>query len=298
MSLIPYNIKKSRYVLLSLFSIIFTVHLLISNDTFSIRKKNDLEILFFNINGRSILLKTPNKKIILIDTGYESDWYRHILPYLERNKFNRIHYLILSNILSSRSEAIPAILQTYKVDHYIDSGFIPELFRYERIMEILSDKKIHYKIFTSSDKFTIDNVNFQILNPPPAYFKSFKKDTSPIRNNSIVLKIEHKGKTILVISDIKKRAVQYLLTTKKSKLRSDIISIGDIRDHDYFLYDLLDQVKPRYAVINKKFFLSEKKSVKFIEHTLKQFNIKYYFTDSSGAIRISPGKIFNIKTSR
>jgi len=298
LSIFPVNIKKIRYILLSIFSIILTAHLLFTSNTLSIGKKNDLEVLFFNINGKSILLKTPGEKIILIDAGYESDWFRHILPYLKRNRFDRIHYLILSNILSSRTESIPTILQTYPVDHYIDSGFIPGRFRYERIMEIISDKKVHFKMFTSPDKFTIDKVKFHILNPPPAYFRSFKRDDTNIRDNSIVMKIEYKGKKILLMSDIKKRAVKYLLLTKRKELRADIILLGDIRDHDYFLYDLLDRVKPRYAIVNKKFFQSEKKKIKFIEHTLKQFNIKYYFTYSDGAIQISADNRFTIKTSR
>ena len=102
----------------------------------------NLELLFFNIKGKSILIKTPLNKYILIDSGYEDDIKKHILPFLKRNKIGQIDYLLLSNITRSRSQGIPFLLNEIPVKNYIDSGYSSEEFRYKRIMEIINQKKI------------------------------------------------------------------------------------------------------------------------------------------------------------
>ena len=243
----------------------------------------NLELLFFNIKGKSILIKTPLNKYILIDSGYEDDIKKHILPFLKRNKIGQIDYLLLSNITRSRSQGIPFLLNEIPVKNYIDSGYSSEEFRYKRIMEIINQKKIKYMKLTSGKKITIDKVDFLCLSPPLSYYNNNKYK---IKNNSLVLIIEYEKKNILFCSDIKRDAVQYFTAAHNEKIKSDIINMPDLNQDESGMSALLNLSKPSYAVINKKFTHFEKKDKEWTIQKFKKHNITYYFTKDNGAVKI------------
>ncbi len=299
LKILPFLKKvKIKYSLIGILIILSFANIFLSEPSLKMTHNNDLEILFFNIKGKSILIKTPADKFILIDAGYESDLQKHILPYFKRNKINKIDYFITSNILSSRSEAVPHLLNNFNINCFFDSGFFSKKYRQERIMEILSLKKINLKIIASGSRFTISKVKFQILNPPSSYFKSFKDNNHDIKNNSLVIKLTYKNKNILLCADIKRRAVKFLIDVHKNKLKSDIINLPDIDKDNYYITDLLEHVNPSYAIINKRFSYFEKGDINFIQEVLKLYKIKYYFTEKKGAVKININKRIKVTTSR
>ncbi len=271
---------KIKYPLTFILIILFISGFIFNADPDS---SMNLELVFFNIKGKSILIKTPLNKYILIDSGYEDDIKKHILPFLKRNKIGQIDYLLLSNITGSRSQGIPFLLNEIPVKNYIDSGYSSEEFRYKRIMEIINQKKIKYMKLTSGKKITIDKVNFLCLSPPLSYYKNNKYK---IKNNSLVLIMEYEKKNILFCSDIKRDAVQYFTAAHNEKIKSDIINMPDLNQDESGISALLNLSKPSYAVINKKFTHFEKKDKQWTIQKLNKHNIKYYFTKDNGAVKI------------
>ena len=271
--------KKTKYGLCLILIILFVCGFALQKKI-SLSQKNELAVVFFNIKGKSVLIKTPSNTI-MIDTGYEDDMKKCILPFLKKYNIDRIDYLILSNITRSRSQGAPYLLKHMPVTHYMDTD--PSAgFRYERIMEIVNQKKIKYRAITSGH-FIIDKVKFHVLNPSSASYKDPK-------NNSLVLNMEYENKNILFCSDIKKEAVHYFTSAYNKNIRPDIINMPDLNRDNKSINSLFKLHRPAYAVINKRFTYFENKDIKWTIDKLEKNNIKYYFTKEDGAVKICLSK--------
>ena len=277
---------KIKYGPVSILIIIFLFGFLFLHDKIGLNRSNDLEVIFFNVKGKSVLIKTPLNKYVLIDAGYEIDVRKHILPFLKRNKINQIDCLILSNITRSRSQGIPYLLKEISVKEYMDSGYSSGEYRYERIRELISLKKIKYQKIVSKSFFNIDNIKFHIFCPPLRYFKNSRINNRNIKDNSLVLKIEYKQKSLLFCSDIKDKAVKFIIETYGDSMEADIINLPDLNRNEDSMSALLKHSRAAYATINKKFTYFENKDKEWIKQTLKKHDIKHYFTKDDGAIKV------------
>lgn len=284
---IPYiNSKKIRYSLVFLLSVLFVFICIIIQKSADQKNDTQVEIIFFNIKGKSVLIKTSLNKYILIDSGYDTDFKTHILPFFKRNKINQIDYLFLSNITKARSQGVPYLLNEIPVKYYMDSGCPVKEFRYERIMEIVREKKIKYQCFTAGDVFVVDDITFYIINPFLLYLENFKNDKSPIENNSLVLKLNYKNKSILFCSDIQKTAVEFITLKQKKILKADIINLPDFNRDNNILSMLFKYSKPYYTIINSSFSYLKNKDKEGIIRIFKPFPIENYCTKDDGAIKI------------
>lgn len=277
--------------------LIFIIGISIFSGNTNLSDKKNRELLFFNIKGESILLKTSTQKIILIDTGFASDMHKTITPFLKRNNIKKIDYLITSNILDHRTMAVPYLLNHFPVKQYLDSGYVPSYYRYERIMEIISKKNIPYRILTSGSKMLIDQIEIKILNPPETYFKSFHGEHIDIKNNSLVIKIRYKNQNILLCSDIQKRVVNYLKTKINKKESFLIVNIPIIYNSKQALSDLLQLTNPQYVIINNPLNVYYKNIKKRVSETLEHHNIIPFYT-YQGAVKIKMDKHYKIITSQ
>ena len=115
-------------------------------------------------HGSSVLLRSPNGRYMLIDTGKE--WVRDsiIIPLLEKNGIDTLHTLVLTH---------------YHGDH--DSGDRGESIKSQFHVQQFFD----YKSFPTGYQWTQDSIEFKVLN-------SFE-DGNDENKQSLSLKISYKG---------------------------------------------------------------------------------------------------------
>ena len=80
------------------------------------RKKYDFQIVNLDVNhGNCVLLRLPNGKNLLIDTGTENSAGDVIFPYLEEQKIG-IDYLLISHYHGDHAGSLAAVLERYPLE--------------------------------------------------------------------------------------------------------------------------------------------------------------------------------------
>ncbi|MBN1897389.1 MAG: ComEC/Rec2 family competence protein [Spirochaetes bacterium] len=249
-----------------------------------------LGIYIFPTSGKSIVICTGEKRYILIDGGSSTDARRHIIPFLKKRNNRILHYIFLTSPLNERMEGLLDIIKNFKTGSFIDTGKISPVYNYHRLLELITDKNIPYNIASRGDKFQVDNIELEILNPPRGLFQpvaSYKvKDSVNIKNNSMVIKLNKDGKSIIFISPIERRAVKDLHRSQSNKLRSDILVLSEFNHKDYSLYRLLESIRPRTIIVTSRYPAHEKESREVLNQLARDYNAEMIYTDEKGACRI------------
>ncbi len=163
-------------------------------------RKPVLEVYFFHLDrGRSIFLRTPENRSILIDGGQNSQVLREItgvMPFYIR----RIDTIILTNSAPKNVGGLADVIKRYEIGEVIAPvmmGTSTALHAFENsLKEKNLDKKT--KKVGKGDTFTIDGIKFKVLFPDPLF--KFNKTSMP----ELVLEIEYGQSKILLLGDVSK----------------------------------------------------------------------------------------------
>jgi beta-lactamase superfamily II metal-dependent hydrolase len=105
-------------------------------------KKAGLTLIMFDIeHGNSVLVILPNGKRLLIDSGKEEYARSVIMPFLDRNKIEKIDYFIITHYHDDHTGAKDEIIKKYNVSNFYD-----------------------YKSFNAGDTVKLDQTIVSILN--------------------------------------------------------------------------------------------------------------------------------------
>lgn len=146
----------------------------------------NLTINIINVGqGDSILIETPYKKTILIDTGPSFDNYTaaesKIIPFIKRKGYNKIDLLIITHPHKDHFSGFYNILNNFNVYN------VAAPFKIKNIKSILLLK---------GDEVAVDGVVLKVLYPEVLQQKDDKNE------NAIVLKLSFKDFYMLLPSDV------------------------------------------------------------------------------------------------
>ncbi len=201
------------------------------------------EIYFFNLNrGRSVFIRTPHNKTILIDGGQNGEILREltkVLPFYRR----RIDTIILTSEVPKNSGGLVEVLKRYSVGEIVTTELIGTSTSLYQIKKTIKEKSIESKNVLKGDSFEIDEVTFDILFPNPL-FKFNKTSTS-----EMVLKISYGLTSVLLLGDISKTIQKtFISELEKVSIAEYAHSAGDSRTSG----DLFEKIKPEFAIIKKQ----------------------------------------------
>lgn len=267
--------------------------ILIINFTFNILPK-PLEIAMIDVgHGDSILITTPHRKSILIDTGdsYVSNGKRYdmgektVLPYILDKGISKIDFLILSHLDSDHIGGFNYIIDNIKVDMVgisINNKVKEKGGEIEEIIE-KNSKKIYLK---NGKKFSVDGVKFTVLAP--------KKVTEVFdeNNDSIVVLMEYQGIKALFMGDMESEAEKELIKNTPN-LDVDILKLGHHGSITSTTDELVKATTPKVSLISVG---TRFKSIPsdIVLNRLRSVNSKVYRTDKMGEVivKISNGKLY------
>ena len=161
--------------------------------------KQNLEIMMFDVqNADCFLIKTPNKKYIMIDSaksgfrGFD-DAKNIINPYLRNERIRKIDYLIITHFDSDHSGGTISLLKNFRVNNIIIQNENKTTKTSKEILSYLKENKLNYKII---------NNNETILKEDNLEIKTFLPSLSNENNeNSIITYLKYKNKNILFMAD-------------------------------------------------------------------------------------------------
>jgi len=121
-----------------------------------------LRVTFLDVwQGDSILIQTPQQKVILIDGGQSSNEEYNsffdagrdvVVPYLLEKGIKHIDVLVLSHAHRDHVGGLIKVLEEFPVGRVLDPGYVHTTDVYKRFLNLVKDKNIAYSNPKSGDR--------------------------------------------------------------------------------------------------------------------------------------------------
>ena len=204
----------------------------------------NLEVVFPQIDrGDSIYIRTPSRKEIIIDGGqnistlvalekYRPFWDRHL------------DLLIITHPDSDHYYGFLDILERFSVDNIMMTGVKKDDPQYQKIFKMAREKNINLLYADKDRDFMVDGVFFDVLSP---FHSLLGMENSAGNNNSLVIKMIYKGKSILFTGDIEQKTEEKLLASGVD-VHADILKVPHHGSHSSSSEYFLEAVTPSRAI--------------------------------------------------
>ncbi len=124
-----------------------------------------LHLVFCDVGeGDAAYIRTPNGQDMLIDGGPNArilDCLGKHMPFYDRT----IDLVLLSHPQKDHFGGLKSVVERYKVKYFISSPIAGEGEAYQRLFNLIREKKIPVKVLYAGDKFMLGKVEFDVLWP-------------------------------------------------------------------------------------------------------------------------------------
>lgn len=202
--------------------------------------ENSLTASFFSVGCADCCIISSGGSHILIDAGDNSAKNRAV-HYIRQNGIDRIDLAVITHFDSDHSNNFLNILNEVSVDTLVTSYAFKNSENGAEIIKAArqSGAAVEYK--KAGDKLEVGDIDITVLSPSEIY--------SAENDNSLVLKLEALGRTMLFTADIGEKAEQDLLQSS-GDLKCDILKVSHHGSGKNTGEEFLSRVQPRFAVVS------------------------------------------------
>jgi competence protein ComEC len=267
-----------------------------------------LKVYYIDVGqGDCSVIKTPNRKVIIVDGGGSADWQKSsydigkkiTVPALLHIGIWQVDTVIISHIHEDHMGGVLSILENYKVrqvvlpasDRYGEGEFTSENF--EKLKAICKSKKIPITYMQSNSLINAgSNVKFEVLAPSKPYIRNTDSD---VNNNSLVFKLIYKDFDGLYVGDIQQEAEERLL---KKNIQCDVLKVAHHGSPYSSIEEFVEKADPEISIISVGKNNYGHPANEVIDR-LKAKESQVFRTDLSGAVLLTTdGKSIKIRTVR
>lgn len=199
-----------------------------------------LTVHFLDIGqGDSIFIELPNNETMLIDAG--EDYYgQGIIDYIEGTGHTRIDYLIGTHPHSDHIGSMGYIVRNFEIGDIYMPKISANTKMYESLLKSIKSRKLKIKNGKAGvNIFQEENLSADIIAP-------VKPDEENLNNCSIVMKLTYGNTSFLFTGDAEKEE----LAAIKADMRADVLKVGHHGSCTSTTQELLQKIRPQYAVIS------------------------------------------------
>ena len=202
--------------------------------------ENSLTASFFSVGCADCCIISSGGRHILIDAGDNSAKNRAV-HYIRQNGIDRIDLAVITHFDSDHSNNFLNILNEVSVDTLVTSYAFQNSENGAEIIKAArqSGAAVEYK--KAGDKLEVGDIDITVLSPSEIY--------SAENDNSLVLKLEALGRTMLFTADIGEKAEQDILQSS-GDLKCDILKVSHHGSGKNTGEEFLSRVQPRFAVVS------------------------------------------------
>lgn len=196
----------------------------------------DFQVHFIGVgNGDAILIKFPNDKTMMIDTGddyYENKVTSYVQQFLWSENLKQIDYLVLTHPDSDHVGGACAILDRFKVENI----YRPKIYsktEYDNLENKenykVTSTEIYDRVITKAYKkkcnmiFTEANIDFADVGADVEFLSPLYDNYQASNNYSAVIKITYNSKSFLFVGDAETSVEEDLIKIYKEKLKADVL---------------------------------------------------------------------------
>ncbi|MGN1111649.1 MAG: ComEC/Rec2 family competence protein [Acutalibacteraceae bacterium] len=201
--------------------------------------ENSLTASFFSVGCADCCIISSGGRHILIDAGENSAKNRAV-HYIRQNGIDRIDLAVITHFDSDHCNNFLNILNEVSVETVVTSYAFKNSEDGAEIIKAArqSGAAVEYK--RAGDKLEVGDIDITVLSPSEIY--------SAENDNSLVLKLEALGRTMLFTADIGDKAEQDILQC--GDLKCDILKVSHHGSGKNTGEEFLSQAQPRFAVVS------------------------------------------------
>lgn len=274
-------------------------------------KACDLEVNFIDVGqGDASLIRFPNDKLMLIDTGYGSESDKlisYLDEYLSLHNLTKINYLVLTHPDADHVGGTKALNDSFEIEIayrpkyfsaseeglYQNSYKISSSQTYDKAISALYSKKVEMNFSESGISFNEGGAEVQFLAP-------ISESYSNTNNYSAVIKISYQDKSFLFTGDAESLVERELISSGVN-LDIDVLKVSHHGSSSGTSQQFLEATTPSISCISVGADNSHKHPDGDVVNRLISSGSEVYMTSTSGsfAVGLTSGqlKVYFVSTS-
>lgn len=244
--------------------------------------------------GDAVFIKAPNGKTMLLDCGEDESFDSLLKPFLISEGVRTLDALVASHYHSDHVGAADDVFETFLVKSLVVPDYEPKNKTKKGLLSAARKENSEVISVSEGDLLPEIDPNLKIaaLHPAKGGFSDDEND------NSLVLKLEYFGTTILLTGDIEHAAERKV--ARNYEIETDILKVAHHGSSTSSCTEFLQEADPTYAIIQCGKDNNYGHPHHETMYALEDDDVRIYRTDTDGNIvfRLSERGIESIKTSR
>lgn len=256
----------------------------VDTNSFSITSSTQtVSITWLDIGlGDSVLVESSSGETILVDTGDFRDDGSKVISELESRGISEVDHLVATHMDADHIGGHAEIINSSSIDvgSVYDSGETATTTVYTDYVDAVNNNSdLSIETLSTGDTIPFEGATVSILHPNSV--------SSNSNNSSLVLNIQHEGRSYMLPGDIESEAESDIVSRGSSQLESYLLHVPHNGSSTSSTDTFVNSVNPEYAVItsnlNNQFGHPEQSVI----DTYESNNVGLYWTALNGNITLT-----------
>ncbi len=244
-----------------------------------------LEITAIDVGqGDSLLVVSPEGRTMLIDGGGaigpfrgEFDFGEDVVsPYLWARGLDHLDVVVLTHAHDDHIGGLPRVIENFH-PRELWIGINPETTALTRLYRVAAANHVQVLRHVAGESFDWSGTHVRVLSPP----SDWQPKPLPKNNDSLAFLISYGNTSALLAGDLEKKMEKFVATESP---QADLLKVSHHGSATSTIPELLEAVRPRFAVISVGFHNSFGHPRRVVLERLQEAHVSTYRTDRLGAI--------------